>query len=216
MLRKSVVMALLCAALIFGAGVPGMKAQAAENNPTKCLSLSAATLKQELRELWIDHVVWTRLYIVSTLAGVGDQEQVLARLLRNQKDIGDAFKPYYGEAAGTKLTELLTEHIVLAGKLLDALKSGKSEEAAAYNKQWYQNADDIAKFLSAANPNWSYKEMKDDLDTHLKLLTEDISARMNKDWNASVAAFDKGENHMAMFGDKLVAGVVKQFPAKFK
>lgn len=216
MLKKSVVMTLLCAALIFGAGVPSMKAQGAENNKAECLSPSAAALKQEMRKLWIDHVVWTRLYLVSRIGGVGDQEQVLARLLRNQKDIGDAFKPYYGDAAGTKLTGLLTEHIVLAGKLLDALLSGKSEEAAAYNKQWYKNADDIAKFLSVANPNWPYKEMKDDLETHLKLITEDVSARMNKDWNASVVAFDKGEDHMAMFGDKLAEGVVKQFPAKFK
>ncbi|MDQ0061763.1 hypothetical protein [Paenibacillus harenae] len=83
----------------------------------------------------------------------------------------------------------------MAGKLLDALKSGKTGNAATYNKQWYKNADDIAKFLSAANPIWSYKEIKDIMDGHLGLITEDVSARMNKDWNASITAFDKGLNH---------------------
>lgn len=210
-------LALLCLSFMIALGLGSMPAgtEAASKERQICTP-AEMKLNQNLRKLWSDHVIWTRLYLVSNLAGLEDQEPVLARLLQNQKDIGNAIKPIYGEAAGNKLTELLTEHIVLAGKLVEVLKAGRTEEAGQINREWFRNADDIAKFLSSANPNWSYNQLKDMLETHLKLITEDVSARMNKDWNASIAAFDKGVLHILTFADVLSQGIVRQFPDKFK
>jgi hypothetical protein len=75
-----------------------------------------------MRELWSDHIVYTRNFIVSATAGVGDTTEVLQRLLRNQDEIGEAIKPYYGDAAGSQLASLLRNHIQLAGKALVAAK----------------------------------------------------------------------------------------------
>ncbi|MDQ0061762.1 hypothetical protein [Paenibacillus harenae] len=74
MLRKSVVMSMLCVTLALGSGASSLKAEAVnrENSQALCLSPSAVALKRNLTKLWIDHVVWTRLYLVSTIAGVGD------------------------------------------------------------------------------------------------------------------------------------------------
>ena len=58
-----------------------------------------------LRKLWSDHVIWTRQYIIAAVAGTPDADAAAARLLRNQEDIGDAIVPFYGEAAGSRLTE---------------------------------------------------------------------------------------------------------------
>jgi len=80
-------------------------------------SPSQVQLKSDLRKLWIDHVVWTTNYIVSAVAGMEDQQKVLARI--------------------------------------------------------------------------------------------------NKDWDAYVVAFDKGEEHMIRFADILTEGIVKQFPNRF-
>lgn len=159
--------------------------------------------------------MWTRLYIVSTLEGLDDQEKVLARLLENQEDIGNAFKPYYGEAPGNKLTELLKDHILLAGKVVDAAKSGNNANFERYNKEWYKNADDIADFLSKANPNLPNEELKEFLEMHLELITEDVKARLAKDWDSSIIALDKGIDHILKLADTLSNGVVKQFPNKF-
>ncbi|MEK4523350.1 glycosyltransferase [Psychrobacillus sp. FSL W7-1493] len=190
--------------------------EAQENVPQEqCVSQAACQLKGEIRKLWTDHVMWTRLYIVSTLEGLDDQEKVLARLLENQEDIGNAFKPYYGEAAGNKLTELLKDHILLAGKVVDAAKSGNNANFERYNKEWYKNADDIADFLSKANPNLPNEELKEFLEMHLELITEDVKARLAKDWDSSIIALDKGIDHILKLADTLSNGVVKQFPNKF-
>ena len=182
----------------------------------QCLSKQAAQLTWDMRKLWIEHALWTRSYIVSATAGLEDRDKVLARLLRNMQDTGNAVKPYYGEAAGNKLAELLREHILIAGKIVAAAVQGNQADMERYNKDWYRNADDIAKFLSGANPNWSHKELKDLLDTHLQFVTTQITARLKKDWDAEIAAFDQGEALVIKLADTLSAGIIKQFPEKFK
>lgn len=111
-------------------------------------------LRIEERKLWSDHVLWTRNYIISDLAGLEDKDKVLQRLLKNQDDIGTSIKPYYGEAAGEKLSQLLREHIAVAGQVVNAAKSGNKDDLEKYNKLWYENADKIAVYLNSLNPNW--------------------------------------------------------------
>ncbi|ENQ3107968.1 glycosyltransferase [Bacillus cereus] len=180
-----------------------------------CPSQSAIQLKDDLRRLWIDHTIWTRNYIISALAGLKDQDKVLARLLKNQDDIGNAIKPYYGEVAGNKLAKLLREHILLAGKVVVAAKSGNQANLKKFNKEWYKNADDIAQFLSSANPNWSNDALKELLYTHLKFVADEAIARIKKDWDADILAYDKGEDHIIKMADTLTEGIIKQFPNKF-
>ena len=53
------------------------------------------------------------------------------RLLRDRTDIGNAVKPYYGRAAGERLTVLLKEHITGAVALLQAAKAGDDAQIAS-------------------------------------------------------------------------------------
>ena len=120
--------------------------------------MSASTsLKLAMRGLWVDHTVYTRLYIVSAFADLPDAQAIAGRLLRNQEDIGNAIIPYYGKDAGNKLTDLLKQHILIATEVVAAAKSGDKQKFAESDKKWVANADDIAAFLSSANPNWPKK-----------------------------------------------------------
>jgi ferredoxin-fold anticodon binding domain-containing protein len=125
------------------------------------------------------------------------------------------YKPYYGEAVGDKLAQLLREHILIDGKVVAAVLAGNQADLEKYNKEWYNNADDIAKFLSAQNPKYSYEQLQEMLHEHLELFTDDVAARVKKDWDAEIVAFDKGMEHMMLFADILTVGIVKQFPDKF-
>jgi hypothetical protein len=89
---------------------------------TSQAAVSRTAFQNRMRELWTDHIVYTRSFIVSASAGLADTSEVLQRLLRNQDEIGEAIKPYYGDPAGTQLTSLLRSHIQLAGKALVAAK----------------------------------------------------------------------------------------------
>ena len=84
----------------------------------------AEALRQDMRALWSDHVIWTRDYIVAAVADQPDQQAAASRLMKNQEDIGAAVAAYYGPAAGAKLTTMLKEHISIAADLIKAAKAG--------------------------------------------------------------------------------------------
>jgi len=179
-------------------------------------SAGANQLRADMRKLWEDHVTWTRVYIISAAAGLEDQKAAADRLLRNQVDIGNALKPFYGEAAGTKLTSLLKEHIMIATEIIAALKAGESAKKDDAVRRWGRNGDDIASFLSAANPeHWPLADMKKMMHEHLELTTEEVVARLAKNWAADVAAYDKVHDAILEMADMLSAGIIKQHPKKF-
>jgi hypothetical protein len=198
----------------FGTSYP---VEAAKKSPAaKTFTAAEIQLKYDIQELWIEHAWWTRSFIVSNLAGLEDQEAVLNRLLKNQVDIGNIIKPYYGEEAGTKLTALLREHILIAGNIIEAAKKGDQANLANFNTEWNRNASEIVAFLTAANPNWNKKELTDMFQLHLKLTTDEVVARLNKDGARDIKTADLNEDHLIHMADLLTEGIVKQFPNKFK
>ncbi|WP_341346251.1 glycosyltransferase [Paenibacillus sp. FSL H3-0469] len=197
------------------AAVP-VQAFAAAKKEAACISPQVVRLRSEMQQVWIDHTIWTHNYIVSALYNNPDQKDVLARLLKNQEDIGNVFKPYYGEANGNKLSGLLKEHIQIAGQIVAAAQKGNAGEVQKLQTDWHRNADEIAQFLNGLNPNWSVKQVQDMLYEHLQLVTDIVLDILKGDYAASIAATDKNEVHMIHFADLLTEGIVKQFPEQFK
>lgn len=180
-------------------------------------SKSAIALRMTMRKLWEDHITYTSFYITSALAGSDDVGKVAERLLKNQEDLGIAIKPVYGEAAGNKLTALLKDHILIAVDLVKAAKEGNKEATEAADKKWYKNGEDIAEFLSGANPkNWPKKALTEMMFAHLAITKDAVVAKLNKDYGAAIVAYDKGHDHILMMADALADGIVKQFPEKFR
>ncbi|HEY5773713.1 MAG TPA: hypothetical protein VIS75_13835 [Chitinophagaceae bacterium] len=172
-------------------------------------------LRMAMHKLWEDHIVWTRNVILNILDDLPGTDQAVNRLLQNQDDIGNAVKPFYGEAGGKELTRLLREHITIAADLLKAAKTGNNSTFDAANKKWFVNADEISGFLSKANPNWKLNDLKKMMNDHLTLTTEEAVARLKKDYATDVKAYDKVHEEILMMADMLTDGIIKQFPGKF-
>jgi hypothetical protein len=181
------------------------------------LSSKGVALRTDMRKLWEDHVTWTRLAIISLETGTPDTEATVARLLRNQTDIGNAVKPYYGNAAGKALTAQLRTHILIAADLIAAAKAGDDVKLADAQARWNANADQIAATLNGVNPRyWPLRTMKAEMREHLKLTTEEAVARLHGDWKADVAAYDKVLTHILHMSDMLTSGIINQFPSRFR
>jgi hypothetical protein len=171
---------------------------------------------QSIRKLWEDHVTWTRVFIIASIADIPEADAAAQRLLQNQEHIGDAIKPFYGDKAGEQLTVLLNDHILIAADLLAAAKSGDSANFNQANERWYDNANQIAAFLHRANPkHWPLKEMKSMMKSHLDLTLEEASARLNEDWEGDITAYDKVHDEILHMADMLSDGIVQQFPNQF-
>ncbi len=176
-----------------------------------------SSLKTSMRYLWSDHATWTRDVIIGILDQTTYAGDVLNRLLKNQEDIGDAIKPYYGDAAGTALTNLLKEHIIVAGDILVAARDGNSSGLSEAADKWYKNGDDIAVFLNSANPeNWLLDPMKMHMKHHLDLTLAEAVAHAEGRHSDEVVAYDGVYEQLMGLADQLSDGIAKQFPKKFK
>ena len=178
-------------------------------------SAKAARLREDMRKLWSDHGIWTREYIVAAIEGSPDANAAAARLLKNQDDIGGAVAGFYGKDAGDKLTALLKQHIMIAVDLIAAAKANDQAKYGATDQRWKKNGEEIADFLSQANPNWPKATLASMMATHLATTTKEVVARLNKKWDEDTAAFDEVYAHILHMSDALSDGIIKQFPQKF-
>jgi hypothetical protein len=170
-----------------------------------------------MRKLWEDHITWTRLAIVSFAAGLPDLQVTEQRLLRNQVELGNAIKPYYGKAAGNRLTALLRQHILGAVALLAAAKSGDQAQLNQASAAWYANAKQIADFLHGANPrNWKKGAMRSMMKIHLDETLREAQHRLAGDYAADVRDYEAVQRHILAMADELSAGIMAQFPGRFR
>jgi hypothetical protein len=182
---------------------------------TSDLPQPAIAVNDAMRKLWTDHVAWTRLFIVSAVAGLPDAEATTGRLLQNQTDIGDAVASFYGKDAGSTLTGLLRDHILVAADLVGAAKAGDNAGVSKASAAWYVNSDQIAEFLAQANSAWPVDSLKVMMKGHLDQTLAEATAQLTGDYARSVAEYDHIVTHILDMADTLSSGIVTAFPGRF-
>lgn len=170
-----------------------------------------------MRVLWEDHMQWTYATVDAFFHNPSGLEPHLARLLQNQKDIGAAIIPFYGQEAGDKLAALLTTHIQQAVPVLKAAQAGDQTALDKALADWYANAKEIADFLSAANPkNWTPSVTESTMKMHIDQTTTYAVDLLKGDYAAAIKHYDEARHHMMELADVLSTGIISQFPKEFK
>lgn len=173
-------------------------------------------LNKTMRELWSAHMYWTLLTVDAFYNDPKGVDAKLHRLLQNQKDIGAAIVPFYGQAAGDKLAELLKIHIQDAVPVLQAAKKDDKAALAKAVKNWYTNAKEIGSFLASANPkNWMAKDTESALEMHITHTIAYSASIQKSDYTQSFGGFEEALHHMLHLADILSDGIANQFPEKF-
>lgn len=177
----------------------------------------AIAFHDAMRALWEAHGSWTHMVIVSfvgNLPNLSAEEQVL---LQNQVDIGNAVKPYYGAAGGSKLTKLLKAHILGAVNVLEAAKSGDQNALAQAEKAWDANGRQVADFLHAANPKFlSRAAARSMMKIHLNQVIEQAVDELKGNYAADARAYAPYIRHILDMADMISGGIIRQFPARFR
>lgn len=174
-----------------------------------------ADLRLAMRDLWSDHITYTRAYIVSALAGLPDEDAVAARLMRNQGEIGASIVPYFGREAGDQLAALLREHISIATEVVARAQASDAGGLKRAQAKWAANGALLAAFLGETNPYWDKTAVAGMLTEHLATTTAEIRARMAQDWGGDIRNYDLLHAHMMRFADLLSDGIRRRFPEKF-
>ena len=166
-------------------------------------SRSVQALKIKMRELWSDHVWWTREFLIATFLASPNQADAQDRLMQNQADIGHAFGSYYGENIGKQLTALLITHITQAVQVVKSLGNNIALQQA--QKNWEQNAREIGAFIG----KYTTEDMTDMMLSHLSLTTKEVIDLNEKNYKQSVVDFQDVLHESYMMSDKMAIGIAR-------
>jgi len=168
-----------------------------------------------LRELWEEHIVWTKLAIMGIVNNSPDTDLVINRLLRNPSDFAAQLRPLYGQRAAQEFETLLRNHLIIASQLVEAAKAGDTQAVTDIEEEWYDNADDIAEFLSRINANWSEDTWETMLHKHLELVKAEAVNQIEGNYEANIALFDEMEKQALEMADYMSEGIMRQFPSRY-
>lgn len=173
-------------------------------------------LHSAMSTLWADHMQYTFATVNAFFNNQKALQPNLDRLLQNQKDLGAAIEPFYGQEAGDKLAALLSTHIEQAVPVLTAAKNGDDAALKKSLADWHANAKDIADFLSAANPKqWPTSATEPMMKMHIDQTTTYAVDLLKGDYAKAIKDYDEAFAHMMEMATTLANGIVAQYPDKF-
>ena len=164
-------------------------------------------MQNRQRLLWSQHVYWTGMFIISTVAGLDDLNEVTDRLLRNPNDFARLFSPVFGSNAAAKFDELLTEHLKIGGDLVNAAKNHETKKANELRKQWYENADEIACSLQSQSNCWQACKWKSMLYSHLEMTEKEAGLRIGGNYASDIKLFYEIEAQALKMADYMLCGI---------
>ena len=197
------------------AAIPISETMYQPSQSNHCIIQTEVDYRNDMRSLWEEHVAWTRMAIISLTYDLPDIDFVLTRLLKNATDMGDMIRTLYGDQAATTYAKLIQEHLLFAADLVKATLAGDQQAAVEAEQNWYDNADQIAQFLSSVNPYLLESDVRDMFYRHLGLTKQEAVFMINKDYQKDIEIYDEIEKQAREMADAISDAMVKLYPNTF-
>ena len=169
-----------------------------------------------LRDLWLGHIFWVRNVSVAAIdkndsAIKASETQAVA----NAQAIAASIEPFYGAAAKDKFFKLLAGHYgAVKAYLIAAVASDVSAQAKA-TQSLTSNADEIATYLSQANPYLPKDAVQSLLLAHGGHHIQQIQQLRDRNYDAEAQTWEEMKKHVYQIADATADALAKQFAKKF-
>lgn len=173
-----------------------------------------AATQKAVEGLWVGHVDAVRKVVVAEIAGQ-DTKAAEGEVVANAHAIADAIAGFYGKPAGDKLFALLAGHYGAVKAYLDATVAKDAAGQSAATAKMTANVDEIATFLSGANPYLPKESVSEMFLAHGSHHISQIQELAAKDAAAEARTRAQMKAHMIAVADALTGAIAKQFPEKF-
>lgn len=181
----------------------------------RCISQTELDYRNDMRSLWEEHVAWTRMAIISLVFDLLDLNEVLTRLLKNADDMGDMIRRLYGDEVAVTYSQLIKDHLLIAADLVKAALAGNEQRAQEAEAKWYENADDIARFLNSVNPFLTEEAVREMFYKHLDLTKQEAVFMINKEFEKDIAVYDEIEKQAREMADAISDAMVLHYADMF-
>jgi len=197
--------------------LPGLAAADTTHSAEPAAAMTLADTKAALRDLWLGHIFWVRNVVDARFEGNADEAKAAEQqVVANAKALGGSIAPFYGEAASEKLFTQLAGHWGAISDYLDATRANNKTAQDTAFKQLLANANEIAVFLSGANPYLPVDTLRGLLNAHGSHHVQQIQQFKAGQFDQEAKTWAAMKDHMYVIADALANGIAKQFPDKFR
>lgn len=174
-------------------------------------SLDQLAVYNDLRKAWLEQVFFVLMYLVSYLNDTPELQAVSDRLEMTPEEITAVFENFYSQNTVNQLTKLMSQNVSLTTDLIEAMKDKDADDMEELQRQMNQNIDNIARYLSNANPKYQYDTLKRGLTMQSDTTKRQIQAALNKDYDEMIRLFDENTNQVLQLADYMADGLISQF-----
>ena len=179
-------------------------------------SAKASQTAAALRDLWIGYIFWIRNVVLATFnkndaAKKTAEQQVVA----NAQSLAGTVEPFYGTEAKESFFKLLAGHY---GAVKDYLVASVGDDLAAQStatRSLTSNAEEIATFLSKANPYLPKDALNGLLLAHGGHHIQQIQQLQDQRYDSEARTWDDMKNHVYQIADATADALAKQFVKRF-
>jgi len=158
----------------------------------QCITYDQMDAIFSIRMFWFEFVTWIRNYMLSRYRGIGNTEEVHARLLQVPVEYVNALRQIFGDKVPEDYVELFFTFIDLIDALITAQMENNTEEIDRITQLLYENADKRAAAITAINPVfWDEGEWRARLYNNLSSTMEESTAFLIGDYAGSIDIFSR-------------------------
>ena len=169
-----------------------------------------------LRDLWVGHIFWVRNVSIA-IFNTNDAAMKVAegQAVSNAKSIAATIEPFYGVAAKEAFFKLLAGHYGAVKAYLVATASGDASAQANATQSLTSNAEEIAVFLSKANPYLQKDALHSLLLAHGGHHIRQIQELKDRNYDAEAKTWEDMKDHIYQIADATADALAKQFTKEF-
>jgi hypothetical protein len=169
-----------------------------------------------LRDLWLGHIFWVRNVSAAAIDKNDPATKAAEKqAVTNAQAIAASIEPFYGAPAKDKFFKLLAGHYGAVKAYLVATVAGDVSAQAKATQSLSSNADEMATFLSQANPYLPKDAVQGLLLAHGGHHIQQIQQLRDRNYDAEAQTWDEMKKHVYQIADATADALAKQFSEKF-
>lgn len=177
---------------------------------------TVADMKGVLRDQWSRHLFWIRNVVLDNAMNDRRSRDFAEKaVVANAREIARTFRPFYGDAASEQLFTLLTGHYSAVKEYSEATVARNKRQQDEALAHFASNTDEIAAFLSGANPHLPKDTVRSLFATHVDHHVAQITKFQERDYAGEEEIWPVMQHHIYVIADALTTALAKQFPTKF-
>lgn len=186
----------------------GLQCSLTPEGKQQCFTREQMDMIFGIRMFWFDMTVWRRAYMLSVFFGVGNPDEVFARLGQTVVDYTNDLRGVFGERNMENNLQLINHYNDLFAALVNAQMAGNPEEVSRITVELYQVANERAAFLASINPYWDESEWRNRLYQQTRGTINELDTFLTGDYASNMDIFSTLLTQAESTGDYYLQGLM--------